>query len=101
MVKLASETLAMLAADQAFQRRLPTKEATAQVAALRRSLNFKHSEASLIAQYKRDAEAGRLAAAKLAEQKAKEEEEGDFQGSASRAYSRRIARLEVRQDRRR
>lgn len=100
MLKLASETLAMLAADQAFQRRLPTKEATAQVAALRRSLNFRHSEASLIAQYERDAEAGRLAAAKLAEQKAKEQEKKEiFKAVLAEQSSRRIARLEVRQER--
>lgn len=100
MVKLASETLAMLAADQAFQRRLPTQEATAQVAALRRSLNFKHSEASLIAQYERDAEAGRLAAAKLAEQKAKEQEKKEiFKAVLAEQSSRRIARLEIRQER--
>ena len=100
MLKLASETLAMLAKDQAFQRRLPTKEAKASVAALRRSLNFAHSEASLIAQYERDAEAGRLAAAKLAEEKAKEREKTEiFKAILAEQSSRRIARLEVRQDR--
>jgi len=97
LLKLATETLSMLEADKRQQRRMPTREALSAVSSLRRSLNFVHAQADLAAQYERDAEEGRIQAAKQAEAKAAKRLKSEIvEAVVAEQSSRRIGRLQAR-----